>query len=201
MPAKSVSVGNAARNGLWSALLAEKGFDGPAEPLAGRQGFYNALGETPESRRCHRRPRRNLGDHGDVLQALSLRLRDPSGARLRAGLAARSSRRPKSTRVVVRGNPLLAHRTDRPDVSTGRESQVSVQHAVAAALVTRRGRARSVHRCLRDRSGRAGAAPQGRGGARSRDCRPLPLPSTSRHRTVRYIACRKPPRAAATPIR
>ena len=48
MPAKSVSVGNAARNGLWSALLAAKGFDGPAEPLAGRQGFYNALGETPD---------------------------------------------------------------------------------------------------------------------------------------------------------
>ena len=47
MPAKSVSVGNAARNGLWSALLAEKGFDGPAEPLAGRQGFYNALGDEP----------------------------------------------------------------------------------------------------------------------------------------------------------
>jgi 2-methylcitrate dehydratase PrpD len=39
------------------------------------------------------------------------------------------------TRVVVRGNPLLAHRTDRPEISTGRESQVSVQHAVAAALV------------------------------------------------------------------
>ena len=39
------------------------------------------------------------------------------------------------TRVVVRGNPLLAHRTDRPEISTGRESQVSVQHALAAALV------------------------------------------------------------------
>jgi 2-methylcitrate dehydratase PrpD len=39
------------------------------------------------------------------------------------------------TRAVVRGNPLLAHRTDRPGISTGRESQVSVQHAVAAALV------------------------------------------------------------------
>jgi 2-methylcitrate dehydratase PrpD len=40
------------------------------------------------------------------------------------------------TRVSVRGNPLLSVRTDRPDISTGRESQVSVQHAVAAALVT-----------------------------------------------------------------
>src|SRR5439155_17330369 len=47
-PAKSVSVGNAARNGLWSALLAAKGFDGPAEPLAGQQGFYNAMGDTPD---------------------------------------------------------------------------------------------------------------------------------------------------------
>jgi 2-methylcitrate dehydratase PrpD len=49
-PAKSVSVGNAARNGLRSALLAEKGFDGPPEPLAGVQGFYHALGETPDCR-------------------------------------------------------------------------------------------------------------------------------------------------------
>ena len=47
-PAKSLSVGNAARNGLWSALLAEQGFDGPPEPLAGVQGFYHALAETPD---------------------------------------------------------------------------------------------------------------------------------------------------------
>src|ERR1700742_1258219 len=45
---KSASVGNAARNGLWSALLAENGFDGPLEPLAGVQGLYHALGETPD---------------------------------------------------------------------------------------------------------------------------------------------------------
>jgi 2-methylcitrate dehydratase PrpD len=37
--------------------------------------------------------------------------------------------------VVVRGNPLLAQRADRPDIETGREAQVSVQHAVAAALL------------------------------------------------------------------
>ena len=53
-PAKSVSVGNAARNGLWSALLAEKGFDGPAEPLAGVQGFYHALAE--HARSCRSSP-------------------------------------------------------------------------------------------------------------------------------------------------
>jgi 2-methylcitrate dehydratase PrpD len=38
-------------------------------------------------------------------------------------------------RVLVRGNPLLAVRADRPAITSGRESQVSVQHAVAAALI------------------------------------------------------------------
>jgi 2-methylcitrate dehydratase PrpD len=38
--------------------------------------------------------------------------------------------------VTVIGNPLLAARTDRPIISTSGQSQVSVQHAVAAALVT-----------------------------------------------------------------
>src|SRR6201996_816204 len=47
-PAKSVGVGNAARNGLWSALLAARGMAGPAEPLNGVQGYYHALGETPD---------------------------------------------------------------------------------------------------------------------------------------------------------
>jgi 2-methylcitrate dehydratase PrpD len=50
-PAKSISVGNAARNGLWSALLAEKGFEGPAEPIAGVQGFLNAMAEPRTGRR------------------------------------------------------------------------------------------------------------------------------------------------------
>jgi 2-methylcitrate dehydratase PrpD len=39
-------------------------------------------------------------------------------------------------KVTVIGNPLLGLRTDRPRVSTGAQSQVSVQHAVAAALLT-----------------------------------------------------------------
>ena len=35
----------------------------------------------------------------------------------------------------MRGNPLLRRRTDRPDIQTGREAQVSVQHSVAVALL------------------------------------------------------------------
>ena len=134
MPAKSVSVGNAARNGLWSALLAEKGFDGPAEPLAGRQGFYNAMGDTPDLSKVTD----GLGQ-GFEIMATSYKPY-PCGFVIHPVLDCvldwrRERPSAEVTRVVVRGNPLLAHRTDRPEISTGRESQVSVQHAAAAALV------------------------------------------------------------------
>jgi 2-methylcitrate dehydratase PrpD len=134
MPAKSVSVGNAARNGLWSALLAAKGFGGPAEPIAGRQGFYNALGDEPKLALVTD----GLGDSFEIM-ATSYKPY-PCGFVIHPVLDCVLDWRGDHpavavTRVVVRGNPLLAHRTDRPDISTGRESQVSVQHAVAAALV------------------------------------------------------------------
>jgi 2-methylcitrate dehydratase PrpD len=134
MPAKSVSVGNAARNGLWSALLAQKGFDGPAEPLAGRQGFYNAMGDAPDLSKVTD----GLG-HSFEIMATSYKPY-PCGFAIHPVLDCvldwrRERPSAEVTRVVVRGNPLLAHRTDRPEISTGRESQVSVQHAVAAALV------------------------------------------------------------------
>jgi 2-methylcitrate dehydratase PrpD len=134
MPAKSVSVGNAARNGLWSALLAEKGFGGPAEPLAGRQGFYNAMGDTPDLSKVTD----GLGQNFEIM-ATSYKPY-PCGFVIHPVLDCvldwrRDHPKAEVTRVVVRGNPLLAHRTDRPDISTGRESHVSVQHAVAAALV------------------------------------------------------------------
>ena len=132
--AKSVSVGNAARNGLWSALLAEKGFDGPAEPLAGNQGFYNAMGDPPDLSRVTD----GLGERFEIM-ATSYKPY-PCGFVIHPVLDCvldwrRDNPRVAVARIVVRGNPLLAHRTDRPAISTGRESQVSVQHAVAAALV------------------------------------------------------------------
>ena len=134
-PAKSLSVGNAARNGLWSALLAEKGFDGPPEPLAGVQGFYHALAETPDLSAVTE----GLGESWEIM-ATSYKPY-PCGFVIHPVLDCvldwrRDHPTAEVTRVVVRGNPLLGVRTDRPDISTGRESQVSVQHAVAAALVT-----------------------------------------------------------------
>jgi 2-methylcitrate dehydratase PrpD len=134
-PAKSLSVGNAARNGLWSALLAEKGFDGPPEPLAGVQGFYNALAETPDLALV-------TGGLGESWEIMATSYKPyPCGFVIHPVLDCmldwrRDHPAAEVVRVVVRGNPLLSVRTDRPDVSTGRESQVSVQHAVAAALAT-----------------------------------------------------------------
>jgi 2-methylcitrate dehydratase PrpD len=130
-----VSVGNAARNGLWSALLAEKGFEGPPEPLAGVQGFYNALsGPTDLSLVTD-----GLGESWELMHTSYKPY--PCGFVIHPVLDCvldwrRDNPRAVVEKVLVRGNPLLQLRTDRPHVSTGRESQVSVQHAVAAALVT-----------------------------------------------------------------
>lgn len=133
--AKSASVGNAARNGLWSALLAEKGFDGPPEPLNGVQGFYNAMGVPPDLSLVTD----GLGESWQIMETAYKPY--PCGFVINPVLDCvldwrRDNPQAEVTRVVVRGHPLLADRTDRPQVTTGRLSQVSVQHAVAAALVT-----------------------------------------------------------------
>lgn len=133
-PAKSVSVGNAARNGLFSALLAAKGFSGPAEPIAGAQGFLAAVGEPPDWAAL-------LDGLGESWQVANNSIKPyPSGFVIHPLLdCALDWRRAHPGRIVdrvgVRGNPLLLQRTDRAVVATGREAQVSLQHAVAAALV------------------------------------------------------------------
>lgn len=148
--AKSLSVGNAARNGLWSALLAEKGFDGPPEPLAGVQGFYHALAEAPDLSLVTD----GLGESWEIM-ATSYKPY-PCGFVIHPVLDCvldwrRDHPAAEVTRIVVRGHPLLAARTDRPGISTGRELQVSVQHAVAAALVTgKAGIDQFTDACVRD---------------------------------------------------
>jgi len=132
-PAKSVGVGNAARNGLMAALLAAKDFAGPAEPLNGGQGYYHALGEAAKLSALTD----GLGESWEIMPTsykpypcgfvmhpvidcvLDWRRENPGAA---------------VEKIVVTGNPLMAVRADRPNISSGRESQVSVQHAVAAAL-------------------------------------------------------------------
>ena len=133
-PAKSVSVGNAARNGLFSALLAEKGFAGPPEPIAGAQGFLAAMGEPPNWTALLE----GLGmdwqvNHNSIKPYAAGFVIHPL---LDLALDWRRAH-PDMTveRIAVRGNPLLLQRTNRADIATGREAQVSLQHCVAAALV------------------------------------------------------------------
>jgi 2-methylcitrate dehydratase PrpD len=134
-PAKSVGVGNAARNGLWSALLAAQNFSGPAEPLDGTQGYFHALGETPDLSRMFD----GLGNGWEILKTSYKPY--PCGFVMHPVIDCvldwrRDHPNASVANVVVTGNPLLAARADRPNISTGRQAQVSVQHAVAAALLT-----------------------------------------------------------------
>lgn len=149
-PAKSIGVGNAARNGMWSALLADKGFEGPAEPIAGVQGFLNAMAEPPDWSALSD----GLGDTWELAQNAIKPY--PCGFVIHPFLDCvldwrRQHASDVIARVLLRGNPLLSDRTDRPDISTGAESQVSVQHAVAAALVLgRAGLDQFTDECARD---------------------------------------------------
>ncbi|MEX2616054.1 MAG: MmgE/PrpD family protein [Alphaproteobacteria bacterium] len=137
---KSISVGNAARNGMASALLAAEGFSGPAAPLEGARGFlpvyaddpktdalFDGLGEVWEIARNTYKPYPTGIVLNPVMEAC-IRLHG-AGAFAVEDVA----------EVTLTGHPFLQQRTDRPDVATGRESQVSAQHAIAIAL--RRGRA------------------------------------------------------------
>jgi len=149
-PAKSVSVGNAARNGLFSALLARDGFEGPPEPLAGIQGFYNAFGVPPKLALVTD----GLGDDWELMHTSYKPY--PGGFVIHPVLDCvldwrRDNPKAEVTRVVVRGGPLFVLRVDRPEISSGRESQVSVQHAVAAALVAgKAGLSQFTDECVRD---------------------------------------------------
>jgi 2-methylcitrate dehydratase PrpD len=134
--AKSISVGNAARNGLAAALLAEQGFTGPDQAIEGTYGFakvmsdaadfgviIDGLGETWEILSNAYKPYPCGVVLFPVIDAC-LDLRD------RYGLAVE-----QITKVTLRGHPLLRIRTDRPGPKTGRDAKVSAQHSVAVAFL------------------------------------------------------------------
>ncbi|MBT3333663.1 MAG: MmgE/PrpD family protein [Rhodospirillaceae bacterium] len=137
---KSISVGNAARNGILSALLAQAGFSGPTDPLGGVRGFLNVYSDLPSLNRMTD----GLGEVWEI--AKNTYKPYPGGIVMHpmiegclrlyneAGLRAEDV-----VEVELTGHPLLRERTDRPDVTTGRLSQISAQHTIAIAL--RRGKA------------------------------------------------------------
>ena len=134
--AKSLGVGNAARNGLAAALFAEAGFTGPRAADRGAlwvRGGGQRLGRS-------RRMTDGLGERWEVLANAYKPY--PCGVVLFPvidaclELRARHAPAPEAIeRVVVRGHPLMRERTDRPDVATGRDARVSLQHSVAVAFL------------------------------------------------------------------
>jgi 2-methylcitrate dehydratase PrpD len=135
--AKSLSVGNAARNGMVAAMAAAADVEGPALPLEGPRGFLSVMGQDAQ-------PDAITSELGVRWEALRNTYKPyPCGivlhAVIDACLAVRHSpgmRAELVSEVIVRGHPLLGQRANRPHVSTGREAQVSAQHAVAVALLT-----------------------------------------------------------------
>jgi 2-methylcitrate dehydratase PrpD len=134
--AKSVSVGNAARNGLLSALLAREGFTASMQTLEGPRGFAQVMGEDPQPQALTA----ELGTHWEATRNMLKPY--PSGVVLHpvvdACLDLRSRHAIDAARiasVVVRGNPLLRQRTDRPHPESSREAAVSIQHSVAVCFL------------------------------------------------------------------
>jgi 2-methylcitrate dehydratase PrpD len=132
---KSISVGNAARNGLLSALLAEDGFSGPQAPLEGERGFLRVATSKPDWHALTQ----DLGHEWELLKNTYKPY--PCGVVLNPVIDACLDLRRDARwslddieQVELTGHPLLRERTERPGVRTGRESQVSAQHAVAVVL-------------------------------------------------------------------
>lgn len=134
--AKSVGVGGSARNGLLAALMAERGVEGPPLPLEGRLGFVPAFSDSPSPEALTA----GLGTRWELLNNTFKPY--PCGVVLNPvidaclALAGRADFDVGAIgRVETSGNALLKARTDRPDAATGREAQVSAQHAVAVCLL------------------------------------------------------------------
>ena len=133
---KSVGVGNAARNGLTAALLAEAGLSGPDRPLEGPRGFAAVMDEDGDLSSATE----GLGESWELMQNAYKPY--PNGVVLHPVIDACLELRPKVggveriERIMVKGHPLLRERADRPGVTTGREAQVSLQHSVAVAFLT-----------------------------------------------------------------
>jgi 2-methylcitrate dehydratase PrpD len=136
---KSIGVGNAASNGLLSALLAQQGFAGPSAPLEGPRGFLRVMGMQADDAAVTR----GLGELWELRHNAYKPY--PCGVVLNPVIEACLDLHSEGVRieqvehVEIQGHPLLRQRADRPAPGSGREAQVSAQHAVAMAL--QRGRA------------------------------------------------------------
>lgn len=133
--AKSIGVGNSCANGLLAALLAANGFEGPTLPIEGPRGFLQVMGNEADAESIVQ----GLGERWELMNNTYKPY--PCGVVLNPVVEACLALHHEDgveladvERVELTGHPLLRQRTDRPQPRSGREAQVSAQHAVAVAL-------------------------------------------------------------------
>ena len=134
--AKSLAVGTSARGGLLAALLAEQDFTGGDRAVEGRFGFANVMGNEPDFTQLTAQ----LGERWEL--SFNAYKPYPTGVVLHPVIDACLHLRAEHlllardvARILVRGNPLLGERADRPSPHNGCEASLSVQHCCAIAFV------------------------------------------------------------------
>ena len=133
--AKNVGVGNAARNGIFAALLAEAGYDAAPLAIEGPLGWARAMGDAPNmaaltsglgqsweiAKNTYKPYPSGIVFHAVIDACLNLRTQLPHGIE-------------DVAEVLVEGSALLLARGDRV-VHTERDARVSIHHAVACGLL------------------------------------------------------------------
>ena len=137
--AKNVGVGNAARHGMFAALLAAEGYDAAPAAIEGPLGWARAMGDAPDIAAMVS----DLGVRWEI--ARNTYKPYPAGIVFHAVIDACLRLREEIAtppeaiaEVVVAGDALLLARGDRP-VRNARDARVSIHHAAALGFV--RGRA------------------------------------------------------------
>jgi 2-methylcitrate dehydratase PrpD len=133
--AKNVSVGNAARNGLFAALLAAEGYSASPRAIEGPLGWARAMGDEPNIARL-------TGGLGKTWEIAKNTYKPyPAGIVFHAVIDACFNLRAKLNRriddiasITVQGSALLLARGDRP-VRNERDARVSIHHCAACALL------------------------------------------------------------------
>ena len=132
--AKNVSVGNAARNGLLAALVAQQGYEAAPRAIEGPLGWARTMGDEPDLERL-------LGGLGQTWEISKNTYKPyPAGIVFHAVIDAcfelrrRISRIDQIETVTVHGSALLLARGDRP-VRNERDARVSIHHCVACGLL------------------------------------------------------------------
>ncbi|CAN7204634.1 MmgE/PrpD family protein [Bradyrhizobium sp. LjRoot220] len=133
--AKNVSVGNAARNGLFAALLAAEGYSASPRAIEGPLGWARAMGDEPDLGRL-------TGSLGKTWEIAKNTYKPyPAGIVFHAVIdgcfnlrAKLDGRMDNVASITVQGSALLLARGDRP-VRNERDARVSIHHCAACALL------------------------------------------------------------------